>query len=70
MKNTEIITKVIAALEADKEHSYNTNYNEMLDTLDIGRPNESEPVDLDNIINNFKQSQEMALSHEQMMQQA
>lgn len=59
LSNVEIIKEVVAALEADTEHEYSIDFDKMLNTLDIGRQDEAEPVDLENIINNFKQSQEI-----------
>ena len=53
MSNAEIATIVIEELEKD-EQCHNYTFEKILNSLDISRKDETDAVDLQNIISNFK----------------
>jgi len=61
MTNVQMAKEVVQALREDTDHNYNIDFEEILNTIDISRPDESEEewVDMDTVIFNFKQSLEV-----------
>ena len=61
MTNAQMAKEVVQALREDTDHKYNIDFEEILNTIDISRPDESEEewVDMDTVIFNFKQSLEV-----------
>ena len=59
LSNVEITNQVINALEADAEKTYLIDFDEILSLVDAGRSDETEQVDVENIIYNLKQRLEI-----------